>query len=192
VILAGGRSRRMGEDKALLELRGIPLIQRAKNLLQPWVSELVISANLVEKYRFLGLPVIPDVFPGQGPMAGIHAAMSGSALDAFLVLACDMPCVTPALLTGLLQDHEGVDLVVPVTSDGRTHPLCGLYRRSCLAEFHHRLLHSQNRLMDVFKNPALKVKFLHPSGGSFRDSDLTNINTKSDLSVHEKAGLEPF
>ncbi len=177
----------MGQDKALIEYRGTPLIQRARDLLHTQVSEVLVSANRPERYLFLGLPVIPDVFPGQGPMAGIHAVMAGSEFDAYLILACDMPCTTPALLAGLIEEMEGGDIVVPVTSDGQAHPLCALYQRSCYPEFQRRLLQSKNRLIDVFQDSALEVKYLHPSSGYFRDSDLKNINTQTDLSVHEKA-----
>jgi molybdopterin-guanine dinucleotide biosynthesis protein A len=118
--------------------------------------------------------------------------MAHSVREIFLVLACDMPCVTSAILARLIEEYEGGDIVVPVTSDGRPQPLCALYHRSCLPEFHERLLSSHNKLVDIFRFPALKVKYLHSSSGCFLDSDLANINSKSDLSVLLNASFRSF
>jgi len=133
-VLAGGRSSRMGRDKALLQRQGRPLAA--------WVAgaaaEATGSATLVgdpARYAELGFRVIPDRFPGEGPLGGILTALHDSSAPWNLVLACDMPRVDAPLLRKLLDAAFGFegDAVIPVTSGGSNpmwHPLCGAYRQS--------------------------------------------------------------
>jgi molybdopterin-guanine dinucleotide biosynthesis protein A len=134
-VLAGGRSSRMGRDKALLLKQGLPLAS--------WVAtaaaETTGSATLVgdpARYTELGFRVIPDRFPGEGPLGGILTALQDSSAGWNLVLACDMPRVNAALLQKLLGAAFGFegDAVIPVTGSSNPlwHPLCGVYRQSAV------------------------------------------------------------
>lgn len=176
VILAGGQSLRMGRDKALLEIDGQPLVRRLANLLAGITGEVILSAGQPERYAFLGLPVIHDLFPGQGPLAGLHAAMRHSRRPVFILLACDLPQVHSGLLECLIRHSEGSDAVVPLTSDGRIHPLCGLYRRTCLPAAEHYLGQNLNRLRLFLQDPSLRVRWVKAGEGRFSDPDLWNLN----------------
>ena len=131
-VLAGGRSSRMGRDKALLPWKGSTLIQSVARE----VFQAAGSANLVgppELYGKLGFPVIPDRFPGCGPLGGLHAALSAGLADWNLVVACDMPAVTDEMLSELLAaaEESEAEALVPSTPDG-WQPLCAVYHAGLL------------------------------------------------------------
>lgn len=130
VILAGGRSRRMGRDKAVLPVGGVPMIVRLVEALRPCCGEVLVVAN--DPAPFAGLPVrvVPDAFPGLGPLAGLHAGLLASGDDLNFVLACDLPFASPALAAHMAARAERAqaDAAVPL-SGGRPEPLHAVYRR---------------------------------------------------------------
>ena len=135
-MLVGGRSSRMGRDKALLPFRGCPLAK--------WVAAAVAqsagAATLVgspELYSGVGFPVISDLFPGEGPLGGILTALRHSTAEWNLIVACDMPEIHAALLVRLLDAarQSEADALLPVTEEGRPQPLCAVYRRTSLTPF---------------------------------------------------------
>jgi len=103
VILAGGESRRMGFNKALLEINGRPVIQTLAELARKITDEVLISANDAGGYAFLGLTIVPDVHRGQGPMAGLHAAFARTSRSLVLLMACDLPNLRGDLLRSLIH-----------------------------------------------------------------------------------------
>jgi len=184
VILAGGQSRRMGFNKALLQLDGRPLIQRILQLVRPLTDQVLVSSNDPSPYEFLGLPVIADVFKGQGPLAGLHAAMLHSPRSLFLLLACDLPKLRESLLGQLVLSVEGFDAVVPRTADGGKHPLCAVYRRTCLPVIEGNLRTGTNKVSDIFAASLLRVRWLRAEEGGFSDFDLANLNSPEDLTAY--------
>jgi molybdopterin-guanine dinucleotide biosynthesis protein A len=151
-LLAGGKSSRMGRDKALLELSGSPMIRRTADLLTALVAKttLVISAsqsgnphdtdgtNATNPYSTFGLPTLTDSWPSFGPLGGIATALANTQSKWCLMLACDMPFLTKEWLTFLLghtaQSETDtplkIDAIVPETNRG-LEPLCAIYRASC-------------------------------------------------------------
>jgi len=184
VILAGGQSRRMGSDKALLIVRGRPLIELVVGKVRSLTDSILLSSNETTPYAFMGLPVVQDVFRGQGPLAGLHAAMMASRRPLFLLLACDLPEIQETLLHTLIRNIYDCDAVIPRTSDGRVHPLAAVYRRSCLPRLAQNLERGVNRVTDLFLDSSLSVRWLDPSDGGFEDSDLHNLNTPEDLAAY--------
>ena len=128
-VLAGGRSSRMGRDKALLEFHGATLLEVAARKLRQVVPAVTIVGP-PQRYGHLGWPVIPDLVDGCGPLGGLYTALSNTAAEWNLVLACDMPAVTPETLRALLQaaPNCGCDALVPETAAG-WEPLCAVYHR---------------------------------------------------------------
>ncbi len=128
-MLAGGRSSRMGRDKALLPFRGGTLAQAVARA----VAQAAGSATLVgdpESYGRLGFPVIADLYPGEGPLGGIVTALGHTAADWNLVTACDMPAITVELLAMLLDKAERLDADALVPAGPRhLEPLCAVYHR---------------------------------------------------------------
>jgi len=192
VILAGGRSARMGRDKVLLQIHGLPMASRLARLLATLTDEIVIASS--EKrpaLESLGHPVIPDLFPGQGPLAGLHAALKHTHRPLVLLLACDLPSLHANLLRGLIDASPGFDVVVPRTTDGRIHPLCGVYRKTCARPAEERLIRGENKMIDFLEDPVLAVRRLRNEEGCFADHDLANLNSPKDLEDYlekEKSG----
>jgi len=123
-VLAGGRSRRMGRDKALLPFRGATLAAALAQI----VREAAGSAVLVGHPALGG---IPDRYPGEGPLGGILSALHHTSAEWNLIVACDMPRVTAPFLRRLLDQAEaaGCDVLLPHSPGGRPEPLCAVYRR---------------------------------------------------------------
>jgi molybdenum cofactor guanylyltransferase len=181
-VLAGGRSSRMGCDKALIELNGIRLLSRAAQV----VSAAVGSATLIgdpEKYGGLGYPVQADILTGCGPLAGIHAALSVSGADWNLILACDMPEVESAFLIQLLDRAEqgDKDCLLPAGPSGRPEPLCGVYHRRALPAVRRALESGVRKVLDGLA--GLRVEVLPVTG----PEPFRNINTPADWNEYTNA-----
>jgi molybdopterin-guanine dinucleotide biosynthesis protein A len=190
VILAGGRSRRMGFNKALLDIGGQPLIRLLIERIRPVTDKILISSNDYLSYQFLDFPVIPDHFAGHGPLAGFHSAMLQNVCSLYIVLACDLPNLKTSLLTNLISMAEGFDAAIPRTRDGVAHPLCAVYRRTCLPSVERALKRGANKVIKTFLDDSLAIRWVGPDEGKFRDTDLANINTPDDLQK-VKASLRP-
>jgi molybdopterin-guanine dinucleotide biosynthesis protein A len=177
-ILAGGASRRMGSDKALKHFDGIPLLQRARDLLSGIFAHVVVAGN--EAYSFLGIPGIPD-HPGHaGPAAGIYAALNASPAERVFVLACDMPHVTRALVQHILDCTSEEDAVV--ASDGRTlQPLCGVYHRRAMPVIDTELRAGRRVLTTILDLLNTKVVTISPSLPCYRPDLFHNVNFPGDL-----------
>jgi len=129
VILAGGRSSRMGRDKAWLEVDGRPLLARQIQIaVQTGAREIFISGREEADYSGFGHPVLRDLFVGAGPLAGIERALDAAAWPLVLVLAVDLPQMDPEFLRGLGADAADEIGVVP-RLDGRIEPLAAYYPR---------------------------------------------------------------
>lgn len=186
IILAGGQSRRMGRNKALLRLTpdGPPLIEIVIAAARSVATAIVLSTNDPAPYAWLGLPTMADRFPGAGPLAGLEAGLSALPTDAAFLLACDMPAIVPELLR-LVRDRLGdADAVVPLNAVGQPEPLCALYRPACLPAIRARLAAGdfamRGWLADVrtIFIPAADLRAVDPDLRSFR-----NLNTPADLAA---------
>ena len=181
VILAGGQSSRMGFNKALLDVGGQPLICVLIDRIRPLTDQILISSNDSDSYKFLNFPVVPDHFRGHGPLAGFHAAMLQNNCSLYLVLACDLPNLQPTLLRNLVSFAEGFDAAIPRTRDGLAHPLCAVYRRTCLPSVEKALRRGSNKVIEIFLDDSLAIRWVDPHEGQFEDMDLANVNTPEDL-----------
>jgi molybdopterin-guanine dinucleotide biosynthesis protein A len=134
IIQAGGKSRRMGEDKALMPFLGEPLINRLVSKFADLGDELLVITNRPEAYRFLELPLYTDVIPERGALGGLYTALEISSGTAVGLIACDMPFASPELIDGcrsILQEKD-LDAVIPTDEEG-LQPLHAVYRReTCL------------------------------------------------------------
>ena len=185
-ILTGGESRRMGGDKALLELAGRPLVFRMVEKLRPLVSEVTL-VGAPERYAHLGLPVLPDCEDGRGPVAGIVTALRATRFDWNLIVACDLPFLDPALLELALSETEAVrdncDAVVPQTEAGPKgwQPLAAAYHRRCLPAFERILASGHPKITLAYDE--LRVRALTPdvlARFAFSPRMFNNVNSPED------------
>lgn len=150
IVLAGGASRRMGRNKALLPMGGVSLIERTVRALGKVSRRVIISTNEPESFRFLGVECVPDFYAGKGPMAGLHAALRASNSTWNVVAACDMPYIHEQFLHGLLNlvNVQGTaEAVIPVVQ-GRIHPLLAVYRREVVTSLERKLQAEQLRMVE--------------------------------------------
>jgi molybdenum cofactor guanylyltransferase len=177
VILAGGGSRRMGVDKSLLAIKGRPLIAHLAAQLTPHFPEVLVGANDPSKFAFLGLPVIPDEVPDQGPLMGILSCLNAAREDRVLVVACDLPEVNLAFIGKLMVLAEEADIVIPEGEGGRMEPLFALYRKRVAARAAGLLAQGHRRITDLL--PGLEVaRPAMPPGWYF------NLNTPADFEAY--------
>jgi len=142
IVLAGGKSTRMGADKALLIWQGKPLIQHTVDILRQVCEYVVISANH-NHYAFTGCDTWPDEYAQQAPMVGIYSCLKRSKHAWNIVLSCDMPLVDPGLLAALLAKRRNYDIILPVHDDDRMEPLCAVYNKRLVAKFEEPIINHQ-------------------------------------------------
>jgi len=171
----------MGFNKALLKIDGRPLIQILSDRMRRLTERILISSNDPDSYRFLDIPVVPDRFSGHGPLAGLHAAMLHEESALYILLACDLPNLPISLLQRMISLSEGFDAAIPRTSDGMAHPLCAVYRRTCLPNIELALKRGEKKFIETFLNDTLRVRWISPEEGQYNETDLANINTPNDL-----------
>jgi molybdopterin-guanine dinucleotide biosynthesis protein A len=134
-VLAGGKSSRMGSDKAVLPFKGITLVEHVAAQVHEAAGNVTLVGDPA-RYSNFSYPVIRDIFPARGPLSGIHAALAASQSDWNLIVACDMPEVTAAFLTRLIHRAErgNAHAVIPAGPSGRPEPLCAAYSHRALDE----------------------------------------------------------
>ncbi|MCI8660476.1 MAG: molybdopterin-guanine dinucleotide biosynthesis protein B [Lachnospiraceae bacterium] len=172
VILAGGKSRRMGTNKAELTMNGVRFLDKLVWELSGF-EELWVSVDDEERHSEIEYPMVSDAFGDCGPIGGICSAFLVSGADALVVVPCDVPLFSEKLARALCHClEEGGDVAIAVTEDGREHPLCGVYKKSC-----QKILEMCIRKKDYKMRNALErmeVKKYQAGRDSWR---LKNINT---------------
>ncbi len=180
-ILAGGKSTRMGTDKAFVEFEGETLLAHAL-LKAKTVATQVRIVGPREKFELYG-PVIEDVFPERGPLGGIHAALETTPTDLNLVLAVDMPYVTTDFLKYLADQARATDALVTLPrADGQWQPLCAVYRRAFLELVQPALEAGRNRIDALFQPEVLRViDETELTEGDFDAAMFHNLNRPEDV-----------
>ena len=177
VILAGGKSRRMGTCKALLPWLGKPLIAHIAEELAAFET-VWVSANDPAVAAAAGLPCVQDIYPDAGPLAGLHAAMHATEKEYLLCVPCDLPNFRWELVQELLKNFpEHGQGILCRDSTGRFHPLCGIFHRSLLEPLTRQLDRKSfcvMALMDWISYAVLDTSAMFP------DSLFENLNTMQD------------
>ena len=182
-ILAGGRATRLqGADKASLLVGGRRIIDRQLEAVAPFSADVRIVSHDAARYADLGIPVIADAVAGGGPLGGVYTALIDARGDRVLVLACDLPFVSAALVERLAAESEAaeeIDAVVPRTARG-LEPLCAVYRTRCAAEARARLARGDLRMTAFVA--ALHRRELDASVVAGQDGGTVfeNVNTPHD------------
>lgn len=179
-IMAGGKSRRMGQDKAWIELDGEPLIKRVADVLGQVADEVIVVAN-EPRYASLGLRVVKDRYPDGGALGGIATGVGAAAHDTVLVAACDMPFLSADVWRVLLGHAGEADVVIPRVG-GEYETLHALYTKACLPHMARAL--AENRLRVIAFFDEVRVLAIEEPELRAADPDLrsfTNVNTPEEL-----------
>lgn len=182
VIQAGGLSSRMGgQPKALLELGGRPIIERVVQAVQGEVDDLLIVTNTPERYAFLGLPMVPDAFPGGGALGGICTGVRAAPGEAAFTVACDMPFLHPGVVRLVVARAARGDVVVPRAGD-QLHTLHAVYRRTCLPAMEEQLRAGRLKITGFFDRVRV-VEVAEAEVARLADPALVfmNVNTPQEL-----------
>ena len=182
VIQAGGRSVRMGgRPKGLMELGGRRLIERVLMALTPVVDDVLVVTNTPQLYAFLGLPMVPDVYPDRGSLGGIYSGLRAAPGQAALTVACDMPFLHPEVLKLVAERSGEGDVVIPRVGD-QLETLHAAYGKACLPHIEERLLAGKLKIIGFFEKVRV-VEITEADVARFRDPRLVfmNVNTPEEL-----------
>lgn len=177
LILAGGKSRRFGQDKASMVVEGKPMIERVHAAVAPLAETVLVSVADGETRYSLPETVhyVPDVHHDIGALAGLHAGLAATQTPWLVVVACDMPYLNTDALQRLLDArNDTVEAVVAVSPDGQRHPLCAVYRQSVLATVD-RQIKKRYFALHALLDELETVEVVLP------EAVVRNINTPDDL-----------
>ncbi len=183
IVLAGGKSRRLGRDKALEKLDGKTIIERVIERLSPLGTEIIVVTAEEDQDFLPDLEVkrVFDVYPGKGALVGIYSGLKAASTFYSLVVACDMPFLNTALLRYLTELSSGFDAIVPKL-EGKLQPVHAVYSKDCLGPIEAMLVEDRLKVTDLPRTvraryvEAEEVETFDPERLSF-----FNINSQSDL-----------
>ena len=175
IILAGGKSSRMNQDKGLMLLDGKPMIQYVIDVLEGVVDEIIIISNNL-KYEQFGYPVYSDLVKDKGPLAAIYTGLFYSQSETNIVLSCDVPYVNKELISFLLSEHREFQITIP-KKDERTHQLIGVFSKFCEANFKISIEKDELKLIRAFKNLNLNIV----DANQFDIDLFRNLNSPNDF-----------
>lgn len=185
IVLAGGKSTRLGREKALERIGDESLIQRVIGRIAPLSTGVIVAMRPGQPE--LPLPTQPrmktvtDIYPGKGSLGGIYSGLHASSSFHNLVVACDMPFLNAALLRHLIKLCPDFDVVIPKVG-GKTQPLHAVYSKNCLAPIETLLKQDRLKIVDFF--PSVRVRYVEEAElDRFDPQHLSflNINTEEDL-----------
>ncbi|MFY9557864.1 MAG: molybdenum cofactor guanylyltransferase [Blastocatellia bacterium] len=183
-ITAGGRSSRMGEDKAWLKIGGSSMIERVIAALMPVTTSVAIIANQ-PGYSRLGLPVFSDENPGIGPLEAIRTGLENALTSRIVLVGCDLPFVTSDLFRFLLsienQCGQNYQTIVPIGPNGKSEPVCAIYSVESLEAVRLLIASGRRRISLLFDRvPTRLVEFEELSHLEGADLFFKNVNTRDD------------
>ena len=184
IVLAGGKSSRMGADKGLLPFRGKPLVTWATGLLSGYCRQILISSSNPD-YQEFGYPVIADIYSNSGPMSGIASCLAVSENEVNLVLTCDMPFVDASVIEALIRHAGYATFVIPLDERGYEEPLCGMYHKNSLPLIESSIREKSFRMTSLFSTGLVKYLSTDEYTKPFDSRWFTNINTPGEFSLSE-------
>lgn len=184
IILAGGKSTRLGRNKALEPVLGKSLVQYVYDCLKPLAEQvfIVTSKDLATLPYPEGAGILTDIYPEKGPLSGLYTGLASARFDFSIVVGCDMPFLNKKLLQYMVEECRGFDAVVPQLSPFKIEPLHAVYSRSCLDRMKTQLEKGYLQMRALFAQ--IKVKYISMRECRKFDPELNsfiNINNQADL-----------
>jgi molybdopterin-guanine dinucleotide biosynthesis protein A len=186
IILSGGKSIRMGENKAFIEIEGVSIIERIHTLFNELFEEVIIVTDQKGLFAKFGSKIYPDFFPERGVLGGLYTGIFYSPFYYSFCVACDMPFIQKSLVEYLIKNTGDEDVIVPRTKDG-LQPLHAVYSKNCLDPIKTLIEQGKYKIVDFYHLVKVKVVEenaffnLDPTGKSF-----VNVNTPEELSLTRK------
>jgi len=186
IILAGGNSIRMGENKAFIQINGIPIITRIHRLFKELFEEVIIVTNEKDLFKNLDSNIYTDLLPDKGALGGLYTGLFFSSFEYSFCVACDMPFIKKSLLEFLITQAKDEDALVPRTSDG-LQPLHAIYSKRCLDAIKRVINRGKYKITDFYDLVRVRIieegDFLHLD--PLRESFI-NVNTPEELLLIRK------
>ncbi len=157
IILAGGKSSRIGTEKALLKLNNVTIIESIYNLVTEIFDEVIIISDEKEKYSFLTDNVYKDIYPGLGPLSGIHSGLKNSNTEFNFIISCDMPFVNNEVVNFIISKISSETEIVFTKSDSSFHTLCGVYQKKSFPKLEELILNSENERSNKLGKAKIKL-----------------------------------
>ena len=179
IILAGGKSSRMGEDKGLVLLNGKPMIQYVIEALKEVVSDIIIISNNASYNKFR-VPVYADLIKDKGPVGGIYTGLYHSTTELNFCISCDVPMISSDFILWLLKRSGNASITLPMYKD-KIHQMIGVYSKQVLSNFKESTEKEHLKLSQVNKDMACEIIDIEKEYANFDELIFSNINTKNEL-----------
>ena len=179
IILAGGKSSRMGEDKGLVLLNGKPMIQHVIEALKEVVSNIIIISNNASYNKF-GIPVYSDLIKDKGPVGGIYTGLYHSTTELNFCISCDVPMISADFIFWLLNRSGNAFITLPMYKN-KVHQMIGVYSKQVLSYFKESAEKEHLKLSQVNKDMACEIIDIEKEYANFDELIFSNINTKNEL-----------
>lgn len=183
IILAGGKSSRLGRNKSFIQVDGIALIERVATVMTSVFEHRLLVTNTPEEYAYLGIPMVQDLIKGIGPLGGVYTGLATISDDAGFFVACDMPYLNAALVRHIAGLRSGVDAVVPRINK-MVEPLHSLYAKSSIDPLKEIIDSGRRQILELFSR--IKVRYVEEGALRGFDPDLrcfANVNRPEDLTI---------
>jgi molybdopterin-guanine dinucleotide biosynthesis protein A len=181
IILSGGKSVRMGENKAFIQIEGVPIIRRIYDLFNELFQEVIIVTNQKDLFSHFNSKIYSDLIPNKGALGGLYTGLFFSSFRYSFCVACDMPFLKKSLIQYLIENIKGEDVIIPRTIDG-LQPLHAIYSKDCLDPIRMMIDEGKEKIIDLYHLVRVKIveenDFL--SLDPRRDSFI-NVNTPEEL-----------
>ena len=190
IILCGGKSTRMKTNKALLRLGQKPIIEIMLEKMKRNFGEIILSANDPDLFNYLNFPVVQDIYPNRGPLAGIHSSLSSSSTEKNFIISCDTPLITDDIIKYLSDYPTNKKIILPL-HNGRVQQLCGIYSKGIVKIVEEILCEAENKgnvkgsifdLLERVESEIVDVSSFSPPGADV----FLNMNTPEDYELIKK------
>ncbi len=179
IIMAGGKSTRMGQDKSLLQVSGKTLLEHIYSQLDGNFNKVLVSAGEKNRHENMGeRQVVCDQKPGEGPLMGILSSLEHSDIETNFIVACDIPDIPLFFVRRMVSLTGDFDCVIPVNEEGRLETLFGIYKKSMINPIQEALARGERRIRDVFEK--VKVNYIKLD----KSVNLKNLNTISEYQAY--------
>jgi molybdenum cofactor guanylyltransferase len=181
IILSGGKNVRMGENKAFIEIEGVPIIHTIYTLFKDLFQEVIIVANQKELFSNFNSKIYSDLLPNKGVLGGLYTGLFYSTFNYSFCVACDMPYIKKSLVQYLIQRIKDEDVIVPRTKDG-LQPLHAIYSKNCLDPIKKIFKQGKYKIIDFYNMVNVKIVEENDfvSLDPFMESFI-NVNTPEEL-----------
>ncbi len=181
VILAGGKSKRMGRDKLFLDIGGVPLFQHIYKVLRQVFNDLIVVTNNPEPFDPYNIRVVTDLIPGKGALGGLYTGLKSTFSEGVFCFAADMPFLNSQLIRYMIERGSEGDVIIPKTSDG-LEPLHAIYSKNCLKPIETLISRGELKIIDFLQE--VTVIYVSEEEILKYDPMLTcflNVNTEEDF-----------